>query len=307
MKRFLACLLVLICLFSYPPVYASGDPQVSVLTAEEIPETPQGMKHYLLVCLDKWVEDFGNSDGMMLLSLDETSGRVIITSFVRDMLVQRPNGRYGKLTSVTKDYGIEGLIDTINKHFGIRIEKYILMGWSQVQSIVDAVGGVDLQVTNAEANYLRNYAISPTSTTPRMYRAGTYHFKGHAAVIYMRIRKVAALNGDTYDYGRTFRARYVLSTIADSLRDISYEKAKALLDAVSQNILKTNLSLYEMMETFNVAFALRGNKVEQFRLPVKGSYKPFTYMNMQTQQVDFEMNRHALWDFMFENVFVVSE
>lgn len=307
MKRITALLLALLCLVPLTPAVATPDPNISVLNEGEIPPTPAGMKHYLLVCLDKWVEDFGNSDGMVLLSLDETSGRVIITSLVRDMLVQRPNNRYGKLTGVTKDYGIEGLIETISRHFGIKIDKYILMGWKQVQTIVDAAGGVDLEVTNAEANYLRRYAISPTSTSPRMYRAGMYHFKGHAAVIYMRIRNVPALNGDTYDFGRTFRARYVLSTIAKSLSDISYEKARALLDAVSQNILKTNLSLYEMLETFNVAFTLRASPVEQFRLPVKGSYKPFTYGESKTQLVDFEINREALWEFLFENVFVVSE
>ena len=64
---------------------------------------------------------------------------------------------------------------------------------SGVENIVDALGGVDITVTNAEAKYLRRYAIPADSTTPAMTFAGTYHFRGHSAVIYMRKRKQLSL------------------------------------------------------------------------------------------------------------------
>jgi hypothetical protein len=95
---------------------------------------------------------------------------------------------------------------------------------------VDAVGGVDIEITDKEANYLKNYRISPSSTQPAINYGGTYHFSGHAAVIYMRIRKVKTISGSTQDVGRTERARTVLTTIADSLKDISYEDAVKLLE-----------------------------------------------------------------------------
>lgn len=274
------------------------------------------MHHFLLVCMDSWganLSRLGYSDGMVLVTIDEALDRIITTSFIRDTLVIHPDGKPGRLTYVMKKFGIEGLMDTLNRHFGLRIEKYILMDWSQVSSIVDIVGGVDLEVTAREAGYLKRYAISPTSTSPSMNGAGEYHFKGHAAVIYMRCRRVPALNGDKYDMGRTFRARLVLHNIADSLKDVSYERAydmfREIFDSLGDRnkFFHTNISMSDLMNAFQVVFSLKGTPVEQFRLPIDGTFHTYIYAGGQSQLMDFEANRAALHDFLFDQSYVVIE
>ncbi len=313
MRSILCLVLAVALLFSSVGALGSEDPviaQINVLNEEDIPVTPWGIRHYLLICMDSWqanLKRLGYTDGMVLLSMDESTGRIMVTSFIRDMLVIHPDGNPGRLTYIAKQFGIQGLVDTINRHFGIRIEKYIMMDWSQVQAIVDAAGGVKLDVTNEEASYLRRYAISPASTTPSMQRAGTYLFKGHAAVIFMRMRKVPASNGDAQDFGRTFRARTVLSNIADSLRNVSYEAAQDLLSAVLDNTLSTNLTPSDILEAFNVAFSLRGTKIEQCRLPFDDTVRPFEYANGAAQLMDFEKNRALFHDFLFRQSYVVSD
>jgi len=151
MRRLLAMLLVMLLALS-PAVGLSQQevPDIQMLAPEDIPPTPTGMHHYLLVCMDSWaarMSRLGYSDGMVLVTVDEVAGRIIATSFIRDMLVMHPDDMPGRLTYIVKEYGVDALVDTINRHFGLQIEKYILMDWSQVQSIVDAVGGVDLTVT----------------------------------------------------------------------------------------------------------------------------------------------------------------
>lgn len=315
LRRALTLLLPMLLLLSVLTVRADA-PEISVLAPDQIPSTPKGIHHYLLVCVDKWVPDNawkGNSDGMVLLTIDEASGRIMVTSLVRDILVMRPNGKLGKLTGVFADFGIDGLMETINRHLGLHIEKYILMNWSQVSKIVDTVGGVDLQVTGSEASYLKRYAISPTSTTPAMNRAGTYHFKGHAAVIYMRCRRAVALNGDKYDFARTFRARLVLTNIADSLKDVSYDHAYELFRAIfdclgdPDGFFHTNISMADLLNAFRMAFALKGTPVEQFRVPIDGTYDSYFLGKSWTQQTDFEVNRAALREFLFDQSFVVIE
>ncbi|MDO5022364.1 MAG: LCP family protein [Eubacteriales bacterium] len=313
MKKLLSLLLVFMLL----PTFALGITQkeeatalIDVLDKSEIKPNPKGLHHYLLVCMDSWganINNLGYSDGMVLLTLDEGTGRVMITSFIRDMLVLHPDGEPGRLTYIAKEYGVPALVETINLHFGINIEKYILMDWSQVQSIVDACGGVKLNVTNAEASYLRRYSISPTSTVPSMANAGEYLFKGHAAVIYMRMRKVVASNGEKQDFGRTFRTRTVLSNIADSLTDISYDDAERLLNSVLDNILYTNLSAAEILEAFNIAFSLKGTKVEQCRLPYDNTVRPYDYYGGAAQLVDFNKNRELYNSFLMESSYVVME
>ncbi len=309
MKRFLA-ILVCLCLMAPWAALAQEIPQIDVLDPREIPPTPKGMHHYLLLCMDSWaarLSRLGYSDGMVLVTVDEATGRIIATSFIRDMLVMHPDNKPGRLTYIVKKFGVEGLIDTINRHFGLKIEKFILMDWSQVSSIVDAVGGVKLTVTDGEAGYLKRYAISPSSTKPAMAGAGEYQFSGHAAVIYMRIRRVPASNGDPHDIGRTYRTRLVLSSIADSLKDVSYEKAQKILESVTANILDTNLSTADILEAFNMVFAMRGTPVEMFRLPINGTFRSFDYYGGASQLMDFAPNRKALQDFLFQQTFIVSE
>jgi LCP family protein required for cell wall assembly len=312
MKRIL-CILLIISLIPLGTLATQKEKTIElidVLTKEELTKTPKGMHHYLLICMDSWgakLNNLGFSDGMVLLSIDEGTGRVMITSLIRDMLVMHPDGTPGRLTYIAKEFGVPALVETINLHFGINIEKYILMDWSQVQSIVDACGGVRLYVTNAEASYLRRYAISSSSTVPKMANAGEYLFKGHAAVIYMRMRKVTASNGEKQDYGRTFRTRTVLSNIADSLADISYEDAEKLLNSVLDNILYTNLTAAEILEAFNIAYSLRGTKVEQCRLPFDNTARAYEYYGGAAQLIGFQKNRELFDKFLHASSYVVME
>lgn len=314
MTRRIAMLLCLMLLCPLLPAWSEA-PEISVLQPEEIPPTPKGVHHYLLVCMDSWnasPDNLSYSDGMLLVTIDEVAGRIILTSFLRDSLMIHPDGKPGRLTYIMKSYGIQGLMDTLNSHFGLRIEKYILMDWMQVQTIVDIVGGVHLTVTDREAGYLKRYAITPDSTTPAMDKAGDYHFRGHAAVIYMRIRRVPALNGDKYDMGRTFRARYVLSNIADSLKDVPYEAAydmfREIFDSIGarDRFFETNISMAELLDAFHMVFDLRGTRVEQFRLPIDGAFEQYNQFGGAAILMDLEVNRAVLKEFLFEHSFVVA-
>ena len=333
MKRFLSALLLAALMLSLAaPALAVDEPHpIRVLKPEEIRETPKGIHHYMLVCIDSWATDlkkWGNhTDGLILVTVDEIAQRVMITSFIRDMLIQRPDGKYGRINNFldpdgwtrenkkTPLEGLHALIDTINGHFDLRIEKFIVVDFKQVENIINAVGGVDISITAREANYLKNYPISASSTTPSITGGGTYHFSGHAAVIYMRIRKVhteeylhadGKVYYDTQDYGRTYRDRKVLTSIADSLKDITYEDALKLLDVIIANTIYTNMSTDDMMDALDLAMELKGLPLENIRMPVEGTFRELPYAGMATKEIDFDLNREALWNFLLDS-FVVSE
>lgn len=287
---------------------------IPVLSQEEIPPTPEGIEHYMLICVDQWDADpkkIGHTDGLILVTVDTYARRVMLTSFIRDMLIQRPDGDFGRLNNVAQYFGadesgIQALVDTLNSHFGLRINKYIVVDFGQVERIVDAVGGVDIEITDKEANYLKNYRISPSSTEPAITYGGTYHFSGHAAVIYMRIRKVKTMTGSTQDVGRTERARTVLTTIADSLKDISYEDAVKLLEVVMENTVLTNLTASDITQALTTALDLKGTEIESIRMPIDGTYELMPVSSMATQQIDYLENRKALEDFLFGSFVVVE-
>lgn len=350
MKRVTAAFLCLILLMGLVPLPALASSErnyllntISVLDPDQIPPTPAGVSHYLLIGMDKWQnnpENQGYNDGLVLLTLDELSGRVMLTSFIRDLLVIRPDGNPGRINRLVRDYGVQGLLDTINRHFGLEVSKYVLMDWRHIMEIVDAAGGVHLRLTQDEVNYLKGWSVPQNSTQPVLNGAGEYHLNGFAAVIYMRIRKRRASNDiDTQDFGRTFRVRTVLSGLAGNLRDYDMNKAQDLLTQVltiwdqpfdktytypgirnngiftfgtpprkaDAKRYATNISMMDLVEAMRVAFLLRHSEVEQFRLPADGTVRHYMYAGGAGELADFATNRDLFHAFMFPESFLVLE
>lgn len=312
MLKKIICLILILCMAL--PAFATEEKAptpIDILTKDEIEETPVGMYHYLLLCSDSWSgsseDEPRNTDGIMLVTVDTIAHRVMLTSFIRDMLVVRPDGAFGRLNGIAKRFSLEEMMDTLNAHFGLNIQKYVLVDWNNVANIIDALGGVDITVTNGEAIRLRDKnAYKSDWTQPVLKGAGTYHFRGYAAVIYMRIRSDISVDGERYDYRRTTRARNVVSALADSLREVNYAEAISIANTVFNNITATNLTLADFIEAAGYAFELRDAEIEQMRIPIDGTGEEFYYSGMATQQIDIPANREALLEFLYES-FVVRE
>ena len=350
MKAFICLILAIVLLLTSFPVFA--EPQndkayllskIKPLAKEDIPATPAGVHHVLLIGMDTWQnnpDSPGYNDGLVLLTFDGMTGRVMVTSIIRDLLIIRPDGSPTRINRMVQQFGVQGLLDTINRHFGLQVEHYVLMDWRHIMEIVDAAGGVDVSLTANEAHYLKNWAVPQDSTIPQLSGAGDYHLNGFASVIYMRIRKRRASNDlDTQDFGRTFRVRTVLSNIAANLRSFSMEDAQNLLTRVltiwdqpfDKNFTypgirnngiftagstakdpqarryATNISMMDLVELMQVAFLLRNSEIEQCRLPFDGTVHPYTYAGGAGQLADFEKNRQQLHSFMFPESFVVVD
>ena len=304
-KRIVCLVLTLILSLSCCAALADDPQPIETIPYEELPPAIDGQHHYLLLCVDQWTgkpHNLGNTDGIVIVTLDTRAHRVMLTSIIRDALVERPDGVIGRINYIAKNYGPEALCKVISQHVGVKIEKYLLFDFSQIASIVDFLGGVDIEITSTESNYLQRYAIPKDSTTPRLRGAGTYHFNGHSAVIYMRIRKV----GGGGDFMRTQRVRTVLSTLADQCREITLEEARALVDSVLENTTLTNMSTDEMVEAMNYAMELRGCTVEELRLPPDGAATPITYAGMSVQEIDWVVCRQAMDEYL-QNSFLVLD
>ena len=264
----------------------------------------------------------GNTDGMILVTVDTYLHRVMLTSFVRDLLIQKPDGKFNRLSRFVPNNGnnqaaVEQLLDIYASHFGVKINHYIVVNWSMVRNIINAagvkddkgVGRVKIELTKGESEYLRGKdAYTASWATPRLKGAGTYMLSPHAAVIYMRCRKSAsAINGEKYDYRRTTRARNVLVSLKNNLTDISYDQAMELLDIVVNNVLVTDMSAMDLLEAADIAFDLKTSDIDQFRVPIDGTHKTISYSSGSCEEIDFLANREALWEYLGYNSFVVRE
>ncbi|MBQ8655044.1 MAG: LCP family protein [Clostridia bacterium] len=305
MKRILCLVLSMLMLSGCVPALADMPQPIETIPYEELPEPIDGQHHYLLLCVDQWygkAHNLGNTDGIVLVTVDTRAHRIMLTSIIRDALVERPDGKIGRINYIAKNYGPEALCRVISQHLGVKVEKYILFDFNQIQTIIDYLGGVEITVTNAEADYLNRYRIARDATTPSMGKAGTYLFGGHAAVIYMRIRKA----GGGGDFMRTQRVRTVLSTLADQCREITYDEALALVDNVMANTTLTNMNLDEMVQAMEYAYELRGCTIEELRIPQDGDASPINYAGMSVQEIDWISSRAHMDDFL-QNSFLVLD
>ena len=307
MKCRLMSIILIICLAAAGS--AAGDERapkpIQTIPIEEIAPVQEGQHHYLLLCVDQWTSkpsNIGNTDGIVLVTLDTRAHRIMLTSLIRDALVERPDGKIGRVNYIAKDNDPETLCRVLSTHFGIRIEKYILFCFGQIRDIVDYFGGVDITINASEAHYMQINDIRPHPGAPIITRPGTYHFAGRSAVIYMRIRKA----GGGGDFMRTQRVRTVLSILADKCREISYEDARALVDVVLNNSTLTNMTLSDMLEAMDQAYSLRGCTLEELRLPPDGAVHGITYAGMSVQEVDWAACRTALSNYL-QNSFLVLD
>lgn len=362
MKRFFILMLTAIFLLSAVPqalgdsvpVVATEDlSPIPVIAKENLSPTPKELHHYMLICLDeKEVTDLTNparmnTDGLILVTVDDIAHRVMLTIFVRDMLIQRPDGKYDRINNIMRQMspngdgrqGIQMLIDTINSHFDLQIEKYIVVDWQKIYNIVDAVGGVDIPLTARERNRINSYPKVPT--LPAANADGTTHLTGQQATVYMRIRAAktaeythddGAVYSDTMEMGRNYRASVVVSTIAEKLKNITYQEAMNLLDVILVNMVYTNMTTDDMLEALDLALQMRGVPVKHINMPVpnptkqmsdgkwdeiapkldsfrKGgySYCEIEYKKMDVKQINYELNRQKLWEFLLDSFVVVDE
>ncbi len=328
-----------------------------VVPYDELPPVVEGQHHYLLLCIDQWARDarpddiniptyangsrkdlYGNTDGIVILTLDTRAHRIMLTSIIRDALIQKTNledaegEKYGRINRVYNDYGPEVLARIISQHLGVRIEKYILFTFKQVANIVDYLGGVQIELTDAEIDALRYTTLRGTVTDPNgndiqsggYHPAGLYTFKttawaerenqkksdekvikrtgGCSAVLYMRIRKF----GGGGDFMRTQRARKVLSLLADKCREMTWEDAQALANNILENNNKTNMNMQDMLDAAKYAFDLRSCTIEELRIPVEGAVRSHHYAGMATQEINWGHCREEMADYL-QNSFLVAD
>ena len=300
MKRIFAMIL---CAMLLMHGYALATVEIETISWEELPPGSDDQTHVLLLCADKWEAkpwNLGNTDGIMLVTLDTRAHRVMLTSVTRDALVLRLDQTVGKINAVAREGSPEKLCKTLSQHLGVRIEQYILFDFQQIADLIDRLGGVEIEVNAAEIDYLNRYAISKTATDRPLTQPGIYRFNGRAAVIYMRIRKA----GGGGDLMRTQRARNVFSSLADQCRNLSYEEASSIANSILEHNIMTSMNLETMMKLVEKACLLRDCTIEELRLPPDELVHIPTDTEIFVQEVDWTACREIFLRYLEHSVLI---
>ena len=258
---------------------------------------PDNWVNILLLGSDvKYTDQYGRTDSMIVMSINLATKQAKLTSFMRDIWVSMDGrSKSGKLNSACI-YGGPGLVmRTINECFGLNLQYYALVNLSSMAEIIDLLGGLDLDVTEAEMNALNKglFDLSPLSGMEKLEEYGTgVHLNGNQAVAFARIRKIDS------DYKRTQRQRYVLTQIAKRLQKESGATIVGVVMKLLENV-ETNMNMTQLMTIAAAGMQMDMDNVEQFRIPADNTFQSGTFDGVWSIRADFNANRTALQKFIY--------
>ena len=250
------------------------------------------MEHYLLVGADGWglnEEGSARSDAIILASLDYGRSRITFTSFARDCIV-KPSSWKDTVkinTLIRSAEGEKTLIRYIEEEFGLPISGYFIINFSGTVDLINAVGGVSIELTQDEADYVNRHAGLYTGYP---LAQGMSRLNGAQALCYMRCREL------DNDFGRQGRQGKTLRALVDGFSDITPLGALMLVDDVL-GMYRTSLSFGQQFELAMKALVLRGAEVVTHSLPEAGTFRYRQDSHGASGlEIDMEANRAHLFD-----------
>lgn len=264
--------------------------------AEDVQKNTQ-VKHYLLLGEDGYADDItddARTDTIVIVSLDEKYGRVIMTSVLRDSKINNPRGNPTKANLLYKYHGFDGVIGCLERELKIDIEGAVLVNFENVKPVIDALGGVDIEISESEYIAIKRILLGQDPNMPE--GPGLVHMTGRIALAYMRTRAV----GQGGDFGRTERQRKVVSQLFDKCRDLSLPELIGVYNQISAG-LKMNLGAMDILGALASGYSLMtgGADFVEFRIPQDGTYSYGSLDGSSVLDVRWSTNRtrfHELLD-----------
>ena len=182
----------------------------------------------------------------MILSVNTGTKEIKLISVMRDSFVPIQSGKkikYNKINSAYASGGPELAIKTLNTVFGLDISEYATVNFFGMADIIDSVGGIEADITQNEVEYVNAGVVSQSDDLGedgekyKIKSAGKQLLNGIQAVAYSRIRYATNANGESNDYGRTDRQRYVINQL--------FQKAKTIDKASYPALIKSTLACCE--------------------------------------------------------------
>ena len=246
-------------------------------------------------------QERGRSDSMILASINKKTRELTLTSFLRDSYVYIDDEYgYGKLNAAYSYGGAGLLMDTIESNYGVRIDDYILISFAACANVIDAVGGVKLDLTDEEADAVNEILISEVNELMGDDRnddlldgGGEQKLDGKQALSYSRIRYVG-----NADFERASRQRTVMTQVLKKAAVNPVAMARIFVTALPE--LSTNLSVGKSYGyTLRAPFLLIGYQLKTQQIPADDTFYGDDVDGESVLRVDCDANRQVLKDTIY--------
>lgn len=244
------------------------------------------------------------SDSNMIATIDKKHNTIKLSSLMRDMIVDM-EGRgpmqglnQDRLNSAYEHGGPQEAVKVVNENFKMNIKDFVRVDFQGLEKIIDALGGVEINVDEDEIPVLNSYerqlsGIENVKDTP-VTKAGKQLLNGRQAVGYSRIRYV----GDN-DFQRTERQRTVLTEIFNKLSKQSLLDINNDLGEFLPNV-ETSLDKGTILDLAKYVITNKVKTVKQLRIPIDGHNFTQYVNNTYFLGWDKKENLEALHKFIYE-------
>lgn len=270
----------------------------------ELDGNSDGIINILLVGQDRREgEPRQRSDSMILCTFNTRAGTITMTSFLRDTYVYIPGRGNNKLNAAYQWGGFSLLDETLMVNFGVDVDANVEVDFDGFIGIIDLVGGVDIYLSQNEANYMNKYTgFEYNKGEVWNLKEGINHLNADQALAYARIRKTATSTGTRDDWGRTERQRTVLMALLDAYKGQSLTTMLALVDDILP-LITTDMTDSEIISYVVQLFPMVATaEIQTQHIPGTGYYTSKYFDKIGSCLVpDLEAIRELLAETLYNN------
>lgn len=270
---------------------------------DEVGELPEGeavssddVINILLLGTDERTKDFSENaraDSMMLVSLNTKTGSVKLISFERGLGVKVPGRNDDWLTHTFRYGGAQLTMDTISSNFLVDIDGYVRTNFNFFAQIIDSIGGVDIELTQAECDGL-NGLVYTNAQTKHWVNPGVNHLDGYDALQYCRLRYT------DNDWHRIERQRNTVQAVINQTKTLSLADLNNLADTCLP-MVRTSLTKEQITQLLLASPKFMGASAEQMTIPAEGTHWGRTGVDGRSLiDCDFQKNAEILKEFLYE-------
>lgn len=250
--------------------------------------------HILLIGTDaRHVGENSRSDTMIIVSINREKKKIAMISLMRDIYCTVPGVGNTRLNEAYAHGGAAALLDAVEYNFGIHIDDYVTINFYGFMEAVDAIGGVEAEVSAAEIEVMNFYIdelnslLNLDETTDLLDEsdAGTMLLNGKQALAYSRVRYVG-----NADFERTNRQRIILSAMMEKAKSLSLSEMNDLMNVVLPCVT-TNLTQGKVLSLLLHAGEYLDYEVDSGRIPFDGSWRNLKVRGMDVLGIDFRENK----------------
>ena len=248
----------------------------------------------LLIGTDERSKKFNTNargDSCMLLSLNTYDYSMRLVSFERGMgvpiLEGKYKGSYDWLTHTFRYGGADLMMRTVRECFKVDVNYYVRVNFATFKDGINAIGGVDINLTAAEANYINNDVKYDGVSK------GWNHLNGEQALSYARCRHIDS------DWHRIERQRNVVQAAMNQMKGLNVFELNDALNELLPLVL-TNMPDSMITKLLLLVPKFQGKTAQQMTIPAKGTYGGMKGLGGRSLfSVDFKKNAQILRDFLY--------